>query len=121
MKGHVITWVLSVLSACIVGAAWIHTHPAPRIVRVDMGSLFDEQKKALVGRIKPGMSEQEQKALFQSATDYADRVEGALTTLATECGCAVLNSAALLRTSDAGAFTIPDMTWRVRELLVGRK
>lgn len=86
-----------------------------------MGSLFDEQKKALADRIKPGMSEQEQKALFQSATDYANRVEGALTALTKECGCAVLNSAALLRVPDAADPGLPDMTWRVRELVTVQK
>lgn len=91
------------------------------MVRVDMGSLFEEQKKALADRIKPGMSEQEQKVLFQSATDYASRVEAALTMLAKECGCAVVNSAALLRLPEAGVPGIPDMTARVRELVAAEK
>lgn len=87
-----------------------------------MGILFDEQKKALAERIKPGMSDQEQKALFQSATDYANRVEGALATLAKECGCAVVNSAAILRLPEGGGTAgIPDMTGRVRELAAGSR
>ncbi len=90
------------------------------MARVDMGSLFDEQKQALADQIKPGMSEQEQKALFMSATAYASRVEEALTILAKECGCAVLNSAAILRLPESHFTGIPDMTARVREL-VGRK
>lgn len=121
MKAHVITWAVAVLSACIVGAAWVHTHPWPRMVRVDMGSLFEEQKKALADRIKPGMSEQEQKALFQTATDYAGQVEVGLTTLAKECGCAVVNSAALLRLPEAGASGIPDRTARLKELVADHK
>ncbi len=122
MRSHVITWAASVVSACIIGAAWIYTHPSPRMVRVDMGILFDEQKKALAERIKPGMSDQEQKALFQSATDYANRVEGALATLAKECGCAVVNSAAILRLPEGGGTAgIPDMTGRVRELAAGSR
>lgn len=121
MKAHIITWALSVVSACIVGAAWIHTHPSPRLARVDMGSLFEEQKKSLGDRIKPGMSEPEQKALLQSATDYAGRVEGALTTLAKECGCAVVNSAAILRVPEAGMAGVPDLSARLRELAAGPK
>lgn len=121
MRGHLITWAASVLSACIVGAAWIHTHPSPRMVRVDVGSLFDEQKKSLAERIKPGMSEQEQKALFQAATDYASRVDDAMAAIAKECGCAVLNSAAILRLPDGGASGIPDMTGRARELVAASK
>lgn len=121
MKAHLVTWLLAVLSACTVGAAWIHTHPWPRMVRVDMGGLFDEQKKALAERIKPGMSDEEQKALFQSAADYASRIDAALTTLSAECGCVVVNSAALLRLPEAGAPGIPDMTARMRELVAGQQ
>lgn len=117
MKAHIVTWALSVLSACIVGAAWIHTHPSPRLARVDMGSLFEEQKKALGDRIKPGMSEPEQKALLQSATDYAGQVEAALSALSRECGCAVVNSAAILRLPDGNEAGIADATSRIRQLL----
>jgi hypothetical protein len=119
-RAHIVTWALSVLSACIIAAAWIKTHPAPRMVRVDMGSLFDDQKKALSARIKPGMSEQEQKALLQSATDYAAGIEASIDAVARECGCAVLNSAAILRLPDSAAAGIPDMTARVRELVAGK-
>lgn len=120
LKAHIVTWALSVLSACIVGAAWIYTHPSPRMVRVDVGSLFDEQKKNLAEKIKPGMSEEEQKALLLSAEDYARRVDGALDVVARECDCAVVNAAAILRLPETGgASGIPDMTWRVKELLSG--
>lgn len=121
MKAHILTWALSVLSACIVGAAWVHTHPSPRLVRVDMGSLFEEQKKAFGDRIKPGMSEPEQKALLQSATDYAGRLEAAVTELAKECGCAIVNSAAILRVPESAMAGIPDLTARLRELVAGPK
>lgn len=117
MKVHIITWAVSVLSAAMVGWAWIYTHPAPRIVRVDMGGMFEEQKRNLAEKIKAGMSEQEQKALFQSAGDYAGRVETALTVLSKECGCAVMNSAAILRLPEANATGIPDLTPRLRELV----
>lgn len=118
MKAHIITWALSVLSACIIGATWIYTHPSPRMVRVDVGSLFDEQKKNLASRIKPGMSEEEQKALFMSAADYANQVNVALDVVAKECGCAVINTAAIVRLPETGGTSgIPDMTGRVKELL----
>jgi len=117
LRAHIITWAVSVLSAAVLAWAWLYTHPAPRIVRVDMGDLFDEQKKRLAGKITPGMSEQDQKALFQSAGEYASKVEAALTTLSKECGCAVMNSAAILRLPEANATGIPDMTLRLRELV----
>ncbi len=117
MKAHIITWAVSVLSAVLVGGAWIYTHPQPRIVRVDMGGMFEEQKKSLAEKIRPGMTEQEQKALFQLAGEYASRVEAALSALSRECGCVVMNSAAILRLPDATATGIPDMTPRLRELV----
>jgi len=121
LKAHVITWIASVLATCILGAAWIHTHPATRLARVDVGSLFEEQKKSLAARIKPGMSEVEQKALYQSAADYARRVDGALAVVARECGCALMNSAAILRLPDGKDTGIPDLTDRARQLLAGGK
>lgn len=117
MKAHIITWVVSVLSAAILGGAWIYTHPAPRFARVDIGTLLEEQKKSLAAKIQPGMSEQEQKALLQEAGEYAARVEAALTALSKECGCAVINSAAILRLPDVRNTGIPDMTPRLRELI----
>lgn len=117
MRGHVITWAVAVLSAIVIGAVWLHFHPPLRMVRVDMGSLFEQQKKVLAERIKPGMSEQEQKALFQSAADFAGRVDGALATLSRECGCAVVNSAAIIQVPSGNAAGLIDATGRVRELL----
>lgn len=117
MRAHLFTFVLSVLTAVVIGAAWLHFHPPLRMVRVDMGSLFDQQKQRLAGRIKPGMSDQEQKVLFQSAADYADRLDSALAMLARECNCAVVNSAALLQVPPGNASGIADTTGRVRELL----
>ena len=121
MKAHVITWVASVLATSILGAAWLHTHPGTRLARVDVGCLFDEQKKSLAARIKPGMSEVEQKALYQSAADYARRVDGALVAVASECGCALMNSAAILRLPEGKDTGIPDLTDRARQLLAGGK
>jgi len=117
LRAHIITWAVSVLSAAMLGWAWLYTHPAPRIVRVDMGEMFDEQKKRLAEKITPGMSEPEQKALVHSAGEYASKVEAALTTLSQECRCVVMNSAAILRLPEASATGIPDMTLRLRELV----
>jgi hypothetical protein len=87
------------------------------MARVDLGSLFEARQKSLTEEIRPGMSEQEQRALFQSAAAYAGDVESALNTLARECGCAVLNSAAILRLPETASAGLPDMTARLREIL----
>ena len=120
MRGHLITGLLAVMTACLVGGAWLHRHPSPRMVRVDLGSLFEEQKKSLAEQIQPGMSDAAQQALLKSAANYASRVDAALSTLAAECRCAVVNSAALLRVPDGDAPGLSDMTERVRALVAAQ-
>ena len=112
------TCLLSICISCGIGYLWIRAHPLPRLVLVDVGSLFEEQKKLLASRIKPGMSEEEQKAIFQVAANYGKQVDDALSTVANECQCGVLNSAALVRMPDDVETGIADATERVRQLLV---
>ena len=112
-----VTGLLSVLVSCAIGLMWVRSHPAPRMVRVDVGSLYEEQKKTLSARLKPGMTEEEQKAIFKAATDYGKRVDEALSSEARECQCAVLNTAAIVRLPDSGESGIPDATDRVRQIL----
>lgn len=111
------TCLLSICISCGIGYLWIRAHPLPRLVLVDVGSLFEEQKKLLASRIKPGMSEEEQKAIFQVAAEYGKQVDDALSAVANECQCGVLNSAALVRMPDAAETGITDATDRVRQLL----
>jgi hypothetical protein len=112
-----VTCLLSISISCGIGYLWLLRNPSPRLVRVDVGSLFDEQKKLLATRVKPGMSEDEQKAIFQIAAEYGKQVDDALSAVANECQCGVLNSAALLRMPDAAETGITDATDRVRQLL----
>jgi len=109
--------LVSVLVSCSIGYAWLRANPLPRLVRVDVGSLFEEQKKTLAAKLKPGMSEVEQKAIFLAAADYGKQVDEALSTVANECRCGVLNTAALVRLPDATETGISDATDRVRQLL----
>jgi hypothetical protein len=108
---------LSVFVSCAIGYSWLRTHPSPRLVRVDVGSLFEEQKKTLAARLKPGMTDDEQKAVFLLATDFGQQVDAALNTVASECKCAVLNSAAIVHLPADESSGIPDMTWRLLQLL----
>ena len=118
-RDSIVVWLTSVLTIGAMGAGWIHLHPTPRIAKVNLGSLYEDQKKVLVAKLKPGMSDAEQKAVFQSATDYGKRVDDVLVGAAQECRCAIINSAAIVQLpagSDAG---IPDLTERVRAALAG--
>lgn len=110
--------LVSVLVSCSIGYAWLSANPSPRLVRVDVGSLFEEQKKTLAAKLKPGMSEDEQKAIFQAAADYGKQVDEALSTLANECKCAVLNSAAIVRMPTGERSGIPDLTGRLQQFIV---
>lgn len=112
-----ITWLASVASSCAIGYVWIGQHPSPKFARVDVAGLYEDQKRVLAAKLKPGMTEEEQKAILQMATDYGKRVDEALGLLAEECGCAVLNSAAIVRLPGGNEVGVGDLTGRLRELL----
>ena len=117
LYGHALTWFLSVLSAVIVGAAWVYTHPAPRFAVVDVARLANEEVENLTQRIRPDMSDQERTALINQAGAVGGRIEEALETLGRECRCVILHAGAVVN----GRGDIPDMTGRVRELLAAKK
>jgi len=117
MKGYIITWLVSVLSFCLMAAAWIYTHPETRYARVDIGSLYEAQKKILAEQVKPGMNAEQQAVLFKSATDFAIRIDKAMTIVADECKCALLNSAAIVRMPSSGMKSVQDLTGKVKALV----
>lgn len=112
-----ITWLVSVATSCAIGYVWVSQHPSPKFARVDVASLYEEQKKVLAAKLKPGMTEEEQKAILQMAADYGKRVDEALGVLAEECDCAVMNSAAIVRLPEGNEVGVGNMTGRLRELL----
>lgn len=112
-----IIWLASVATASAIGYVWLSQHPAPKFVRVDVAGLYEEQKRELAAKLKPGMREEEQKVILQMAADYGKRVDEALGVLAEECSCAVLNSAAIVRLPEGNEVGVRDLTGRLRELL----
>ena len=112
---------LTVLTTLLAGTglaiAWLHFQPLeiPRLARVDVGSLVARQQQALVQRIQPGMTPDEQAKLFEEAKTFGVQLDAALDQVAQECRCALINSAALLKTSPAVA--VPDLTARVAEIV----
>ena len=122
MKNLILTWVLSVLAASLIGATWIYIHPQQRIARVDMKILFIDQKAAFDSLIKPEMTEPEQKVIIAAAKAYAQRLNQALETVSNECNCAVLNSDAIVELPrDVNAAGIPDLTARAQQLMNSAK
>lgn len=111
------TVLTTLLAGAALAAAWLQVRPleSPRLARVDIGSLVARQQQALVQRIQPGMTVDEQGKLLDEAKAFGVQLDAALDQVARECRCALLNSAALVKASSAGA--IPDLTARVAELV----
>jgi hypothetical protein len=112
---------LTVLTTLLAGAGWrspgctFQPLEIPRLARVDLGSLVARQQQALVERIQPGMTPDEQARLFEEAKTFGVQLDAALDQVAQECRCALINSAALIKTSPAVA--MPDLTARVAEIV----
>lgn len=118
MKTQLVTWALSVLAACMIGGAWIYTHPQPKLVRLDMKVLFADQKEQFAKLIKPDMTAQEQQAVIAAAKSYSQQLNQAIAQMAKECNCALLNSDAILEMpKDPKSVGIPDVTERVRQMI----
>jgi hypothetical protein len=115
LKPHVLTGAVTLAIGAGLAAVWLHQNPLgiPRLAKVDIGRLVAHQQQSLVQRIKPGLDAQEQTKLFEEAKAFGMRLDGALDQVSRECRCALINTAALLKTSDAG---IPDMTERIAQV-----
>lgn len=114
-KSHVATGVLTLAAGSIALAVWwgVERERSPRLGRVDIGQIVAKQQKSLVERVKPGIDAQEQGRIFEEAKAFGNRLDAALEQASRECGCALMNSAALLK---AAHTSIPDLTERVEML-----
>ncbi len=112
-----LTLLMTLLTGSGLAVAWLPFQPLamPRLARVDLGSLVTRQQQALVQRIQPGMTVDEQARLFEEAKAFGVQLDAALDQVAQECRCALINSAALLKASSAVA--VPDLTARVAEIV----
>ena len=114
-KTHVATGVLTLAAGSIALVLWwgVERERSPRLGRVDIGQIVAKQQKSLVERVKPGIDAQEQGRIFEEAKAFGNRLDAALEQASRECGCALMNSAALLKAAHA---RIPDLTERVEAL-----
>ena len=114
-KAHLITGLITLTVGSLAAAMWWvkEQELSPRFARVDIGQIVAKQQKSLVERVKPGIDAQEQGRIFEEAKAFGNRLDAALEQASRECGCALMNSAALLKAAHA---RIPDLTERVEAL-----
>ncbi len=112
------TGLISTLVSIFFMLAWLHYHPAQRIGKVDVLSILQAQQKQLESQVKPGMDEAAQKALIASATLFGKNLDLALGKVSAECGCVLLNSAAIVK--DPSGSVLSDYTDRVRMIMSAR-
>jgi hypothetical protein len=114
-KAHLITGLITLTAGSLAAAMWWvkEQELSPRFARVDIGRVVAKQQKSLVERVKPGIDAQEQGRIFEEAKAFGNRLDAALEQASRECGCNLMNSAALLKAAHAG---IPDLTERVESL-----
>lgn len=89
LKGYIFTWVTSVAAACVIGTAWVYTHPVQKFVTVNISSLFNESAQALALK--------KNESALQQAQARALKINQALQQLADACDCPVMNSAAIAK------------------------
>lgn len=114
-KQHLLTASMTLLVGTGIVAIVLKHYPLdiPRLAKVDIGRLVAQQQQSLVQRIKPGLDAQEQTKLFEEAKAFGARLDTALDQTSRECQCALINTAALLKTSDP---RIPDLTEQIAQL-----
>ena len=110
---HIITGMVAATTAIMAVAVWQHFHPAPSLAKVDIVGIVSSQQKAFAAQLKPGMDQKAQAAIIQAASQFGKNLDAALTSVAGECKCTIINSAAIIKDSPNA---IHDYTQRVRDL-----
>ena len=110
---HFVTGAVAATAAIVVMAGWQHFHPAPMVAKVDIIGIVTSQQKNLAAKMKPGMDQKAQAEIIESASRFGKNLDVALTQVASECKCTLINSAAIIKDSPSTTF---DYTQRVREL-----
>lgn len=108
----ILTSLVSVCASLVLGAPlvyfWTQRERPASVVVVDVQKLISDERDTLLKTFNNGdpvhMTDDAKNKATQHAGDYAKRLSGALDQLGAECGCVVVNKAAVL----AGA--APDLT-----------
>ena len=115
---HFVTGTIAATAAIAFMAGWQHYHPAPMMAKVDIIGIVTAQQKNLAAQMKPGMDQKAQAEIIESASRFGKRLDVALTQVASECKCTIINSAAIIKDSPSSTY---DYTQRVRELVLSDK
>ncbi|MBU1689503.1 MAG: hypothetical protein KJ958_06470 [Gammaproteobacteria bacterium] len=115
---HFVTGAVAVAAAIVVMAGWQHFHHAPMMAKVDIIGIVTSQQKSLAAQMKPGMDQKAQAEIIESASRFGKRLDVALTQVASECKCTIINSAAIIKDSPSTTY---DYTKRVLELALSDK
>jgi len=115
---HFVTGAVAATTAIAVMAGWQHFHPAPMMAKVDIIGIVTSQQKILAAQMKPGMDQKAQAEIIDSASRFGKNLDVALTQVANECKCTLINSAAIIKDSPSTTY---DYTQRVRQLALNDK
>lgn len=119
IQAHIITGTLSAAAAIATVAFWLQLHVPPNMARVDIIGIVTAQQKSLSAQMKPGMDQKAQAAIIEAAARFGKQLDAALTQVAAECNCTIINAAAIIK--DSPTKRIFDYTQRVNTLATGGK
>ena len=119
IQAHIITGTLSAAVAIATVAFWLNFHGTPTLAKVDIIGIVTAQQKSLSAQMKPGMDQKAQAAIIEAAARFGKQLDAALTQVASECQCTIINAAAIIK--DSPTKRIFDYTQRVNTLATGGK
>jgi len=118
IRAQLLTGLVSTAAAITIMAGWQYYRPAPTLNKVDIIGIVTNQQKSLSAKLKPDMDEKAQAELIASASKFGKQLDTALTQVATECNCTLINSAAIVKDSQNAT---RDYTQRVVEIITSYK
>lgn len=121
IKAHLVTGLLSATLAISSVAIWQHFHKSGALAKVDIYGIVNAQQKSLSAQMKPGMDKDAQAAIIESATRFGKQLDTALNQVANECGCTLINAAAIIKDVPTTTNRIVDYTQRVSMLAAAKK
>ncbi len=102
--------VMLMLLALAPSAYKVWMNRPPQLATVDLAQLLKEEESRFASKLTANMSEQARKGLADSVEAYGKRLSAEVDKLSQECGCVLINKAAILGTAN-----VVDMTPVLRD------